>query len=98
MQAGMCEPYWANWGWHRVQLQPADARTARACSPARGGFYLHDSTKGYTHGCIEVEGAFFDRLIRLARTGRQSRMSLKVAYKTSTTDGGTLATPAARGR
>jgi hypothetical protein len=97
MRAGRCEPFWANWGWRRVQLQPADARTARACSPARGGFYLHDSTKGYTHGCIEVEGAFFDRLIRFARTGRQSRMLLKVAYRTPTTDGGTRVSASRQG-
>ncbi len=24
-----------------------------------GGFYIHDSTKGYSHGCIEVEPVFF---------------------------------------
>ena len=54
-EAGDCEDHWANWGQHRVALKPADTRTAKSCSPARGGFYLHDSTKGFTHGCIEVE-------------------------------------------
>lgn len=29
----------------------------------RSGFYLHDSTKGYTHGCIEADTEIFDHLI-----------------------------------
>ena len=28
----------------------------------RGGFYLHDSTKGYSHGCIKLDPHFFLRL------------------------------------
>ena len=96
-EAGKCEPFWANWGWHRIRLEPANTKTANACRPRRGGFYLHDSSKGYTHGCIEVEGAFFTKLIKFAKTSKQSRMVVTVAYKTSITYGGTYVPPAAAG-
>jgi hypothetical protein len=87
--AGKCEPYWANWGWRRVRLEAADTVTARACMPRRGGFYIHDSSKGYSHGCIEVDSSFFTKLMNFASHTRQRRMLLKVSYKTSTTYGGT---------
>src|SRR5579871_5822353 len=47
--AGDCERYWANWGLNRARLEPANVETLHACTPQRGGFYLHDSTKGYSH-------------------------------------------------
>ena len=31
-------------------------------------FYLHDSGKGYTHGCVEVEAQFFEVLRHAAMT------------------------------
>jgi hypothetical protein len=57
--AGRCEPFWANWGWNRIRFDAADAETISRCKPPRSGFYLHDSVKGYSHGCIEVEAKFF---------------------------------------
>ncbi|ECA7916172.1 DUF2778 domain-containing protein [Salmonella enterica subsp. enterica serovar Chichester] len=57
--AGTCEMYWANWGYNRIRLESADEKTRKACGGKRGGFYIHDSTKGYSHGCIEVEPVFF---------------------------------------
>lgn len=54
-----CEAFWANWGDYRVRLEPrADTKTR-----GRGGFYLHDSSKGYTHGCIETGQALFTELL-----------------------------------
>jgi hypothetical protein len=94
-EAGECEPYWANWGFHRVRIEPADDLTKRRCSHRRAGFHIHDSTKGFTHGCIEVEGAFFSVLhavasrIRHSRTARASLL-LRVAYVPGRpTNGGT---------
>jgi hypothetical protein len=52
------------WGCHRVRLEPVDPRSM--CS--RDGFYIHDSVKGYTKGCIETEHQFFVDLIRYAQT------------------------------
>lgn len=62
--AGACEVFWANWGHRRVRLHPADAATRARCSGSRSGFYIHDSTKGYSHGCIEVE-VFFNHFVAL---------------------------------
>lgn len=90
--AGSCETYWANWGRYRARLEPADIKTRNACSPIRGGFYLHDSTKGYSHGCIEIEPRFFSVLRSRATTALRSHFILKVMYVPGrTTNGGTRA-------
>jgi hypothetical protein len=91
--AGGCEPYWANWGWNRARMEPADAATKTRCSPLmRGGFYLHDSTKGFSHGCIEVESRIFLFLRTHLKQRRGKSLVLKVAYVPGrTTNGGTKA-------
>jgi hypothetical protein len=98
-EAGQCELTLANWGRNRIRLTPADFATAHACARPRGGFYLHDSTKGFSHGCIEVEGRFFDALRRLITTFRTTRAAhpdklyLLVKYLPGrSTNGGTFAT------
>lgn len=88
--AGSCDPYWANWGNNRVRMEPADDRTRRTCKPSRGGFYMHDSTKGFSHGCIEIEGRVFPLLRQRAKAGVQ-RMFIEVKYVPGrATNGGTL--------
>lgn len=88
--AGNCEPFWANWGSNRARLEPADAQTQHACSPTRGGFYLHDSTKGYSHGCIEVEPSFFTALRVRAKSAVRGYFVLRVKYVSGRpTNGGT---------
>jgi len=88
--AGVCEPYWANWGNNRVRFEPADDVTKRSCLPIkRGGFYLHDSTKGYSHGCIEVEGAFFTQLRAYIKINKEKRLKLQIKYSGGSTYGGT---------
>lgn len=90
--AGVCEPYWANWGNNRVRFEPADVATKHACLPiTRGGFYLHDSTKGYSHGCIEVSRVFFDQLRTFIKNNSKSRLNLQIKYVGGTTYGGTKA-------
>lgn len=96
--AGACEPFWVNWGRNRVALTPMDRITKLKCNPRRGGFYLHDSTKGYTHGCIEVEGRFFEVLrsfirgMKAHRVPRVSSLTLIVRYLPGqSTNGGTAA-------
>ncbi len=82
-----CEDYWEQWGHHRVRIEPANQTTKAKCRGKRRGFYLHDSTKGYSKGCIEVETEFFDKLIK--RIG-QGKLYLKVDYREGfKTDGGT---------
>jgi hypothetical protein len=88
-QAGACEPYWSNWGRNRVRIDAADSKTRSACKPRRSGFYLHDSHKGFSHGCIEVEVTFFDRLYKYAKKSPGRSMSVYVDYAHATTYGGT---------
>lgn len=89
--AGSCEPYWQNWGNNRVRMEPADTATKIRCSPlTRGGFYLHDSTKGYSHGCIEVEGRIFAKLRDSNKSAGKSLLTIQVEYtKGKETNGGT---------
>lgn len=90
--AGQCEPYWANWGYNRVRLEPADVKTTKACTPSRGGFYIHDSSKGFSHGCIEVERRFFSTLRARATTNLTGYFLLHVRYVAGrVTNGGTRA-------
>jgi RHS repeat-associated protein len=46
------------WGKNRAYLEPQKGTNTKN----RGSFYLHDSTKGFTHGCIETESGLFDQL------------------------------------
>ena len=88
--AGKCEIYWANWGYNRVRFEPANLSTKIKCSPQRNGFYLHDSTKGYSHGCIEVEDRFFNQLRRFAKNKSKNRLTMRVVYSDQIkTNGGT---------
>jgi hypothetical protein len=89
--AGSCEPYWANWGRNRARMEPADIPTKIRCSPLmRGGFYLHDSTKGYSHGCIEVESKIFPFMHAYHKTTQKSTLIIKVFYVDGRpTNGGT---------
>lgn len=90
--AGSCEAYWANWGQNRARMEPADTQTRIACNPVRSGFYLHDSTKGFSHGCIEVEHRFFPILRSKAKSSSRSYFILKVNYVPArVTNGGTRA-------
>jgi hypothetical protein len=80
---GVEEPYYA-WGNNRVRLTPISTSVGH-----RGGFYLHDSRKGDSHGCIEVASPFFTLLRRYAvesgtmsPTGGSNKawLSLEVKY------------------
>jgi hypothetical protein len=89
--AGECEPYWAQWGQNRARMEPADTSTLNKCIPViRGGFYLHDSTKGFSHGCIEVEMKLFVQLRIYNQKTKKKRLVLKVNYgKGDSTNGNT---------
>lgn len=75
--AGSCEDYWANWGFHRAGLIPFSGMVA----PHRSGFYLHDSSKGFTHGCVETEQKFFsERLYPFVAKSAGAKLMLSVKY------------------
>jgi hypothetical protein len=97
--AGECEPYWALWGVFRVRFEPADSQTMQRCKTWRGGFYLHDSVKGFTHGCIEVATNFFMELLsylaamRAGRVAKRGKLTVSVRYVAErATNGGTKKT------
>lgn len=78
-----CERFWINWGKNRIRLEPANAITKQRLKEfgGRGGFYIHDSTKGYSHGCIETETRFFDDLYeKYGKNGLKNSMLLRVNY------------------
>ena len=86
-----CTPYWNNWGSNRVQIDAYDTKARKACHGRRDGFYIHDSAKGFSHGCIEVKHDFFKKLYALVNSDPENRlMLLNVDYsRTKTTLGDT---------
>ena len=70
-----------NWGTMRVRLAPTSGNMFK-----RDGFYLHNSHKGFSHGCIEVgstfEGTdfFSSLLLRASELRSGSKLSLRVTY------------------
>lgn len=88
--AGDCESNWANWGNNRVRFEPNDDATKAKCNPYRSGFYLHDSIKGFSSGCIEIEQHFFDALRTYIKSSTGKKLFLNINYTVgSTTYGGT---------
>lgn len=83
------------WGKNRVRLNLVQLFHPKETGH-RGGFYLHDSVKGFTHGCIEVSPAFFKLLRKFAEQEAKKKngvkkMTLLVKYpsKTASTYGET---------
>lgn len=86
------------WGPDRVRLRIETIFDQK--NRGRDGFYLHDSTKGFSHGCVETDGNFFQRLrdyvaLPLKTRGPKARLYVLVKYPAAdaTTYGGTKVTP-----
>ncbi len=79
----------SNWGSNRVRL--ARVQLFSKNTAHRGGFYIHDSSKGFTHGCIEVGSGFFDVLREYAKNNNKklATLGLLVLYTDDTTSGKT---------
>ena len=76
------KPKYPSWGTLRVKLTPVSGNMG-----SRVGFYLHNSHKGYSSGCIEVGTTpmgvdFFTTLLRYATatTRRPEQLTLRVKY------------------
>ena len=67
------------WGTIRARLTPSSETNTFG----RSNFYLHNSHKGYSHGCIEVGKGFFPKLINYAQT--HSSIKIIVNYPTPNT-------------
>jgi hypothetical protein len=83
-----------DWGCHRVRL--SKIRLSEPKCEQRDGFYIHDSTKGYSAGCIETEHRFFEQLIQFAKSqpakGGTRSLLLVVDYSAQTAKGASATT------
>jgi len=68
------------WGTNRARLDPAPNTDTQG----RSNFYLHDSTKGFSHGCIETGTGLFDQLRTYRAAGNKS-IEVMVKYQSGTT-------------
>ncbi|OXA75356.1 hypothetical protein B0A58_08860 [Flavobacterium branchiophilum NBRC 15030 = ATCC 35035] len=67
------------WGTVRASLSPSSGTKTFG----RSSIYLHDSHKGFSHGCIEVGKRFFPKLINYSQT--HSSIRVIVNYPTANT-------------
>ena len=81
---------YAAWGKNRARLEPIEVTGATAKDRDLNSFYFHDSEKGYSHGCTEVESALFTKLREYREEGNQS-IEVMVDYpnRNHRTNGGT---------
>ncbi|EOG6908182.1 RHS repeat domain-containing protein, partial [Flavobacterium psychrophilum] len=79
-----------DWGENRAYLSPENVTGATSKDRDISSFYLHDSEKGYTHGCTEVEKSLFKQLETYKKDGN-SEIKVIVQYpdKNASTNGGT---------
>lgn len=72
------------WGSMRARLNPISGKMY-----GRHSFYLHNSHKGFSHGCIEVGGNFFGRLIKYGQSYSSIRLTVRYPSMNTSTYGGT---------
>ncbi|MBS1927750.1 MAG: hypothetical protein IT254_07365 [Chitinophagaceae bacterium] len=83
-----------NWGTNRAYLSPVKVTGATSKDRDITSFYLHDSEKGYTHGCTEVQTELFDKLAEYKKAGNE-KIDVIVQYpdKNASTNGRKKKTP-----
>ncbi|GAA4489077.1 hypothetical protein GCM10023094_50040 [Rhodococcus olei] len=82
-----------NWGTMRVKLNPLQGDMHK-----RDGFYIHNSRKGYSHGCIEVAPSgdgvdFFAALLAYSNDPKKKqylKLRVKYSYPAQDTVGNTF--------
>ena len=81
---------YSEWGNNRAALIPDNITGATNAERDNTSYYFHDSTKGYTHGCTEVESELFDKLNEYINAGNV-KIDVIVKYPSSNhvTNGGT---------
>ena len=75
--------YLNDWGTWRAKLDPIDGKSRYG----RYSFYLHDSNKGETSGCVESCSNLKDDLLNLRQSGVDS-VEFWINYTDATTNGG----------
>lgn len=72
------------WGTWRARLDPVKLKI----KTTRHNFYLHNSKKGFTHGCIETCDALYNIFVQYHNEG-VTAIDVLVNYTTQSTYGGT---------
>ena len=78
---------YSDWGKHRAKLDPI--YVSGASTRDNNSFYMHDSVKGYTHGCLEVEDNFFDDLMEYGKDNSRIDVIIEYPGPEHNTNGGT---------
>lgn len=76
---------WGSWRARLISKKGTDTKK-------RTSFYLHNSHKGYTHGCIETCDDLLEEMKRLRKDGQEA-LDVRVSYQDKTTKGGTFSPP-----
>jgi RHS repeat-associated protein len=76
--------WYPGWGTWRAALTPRPGTRTYG----RGSFYLHNSHKGFTHGCIETCDDMLNELLNYQNSGHPS-IPVIVNYGSTSTNGGT---------
>lgn len=63
-------------------------RSEREARATRHNFCLHNSTKGYTHGCVETCDQLYNRFVNYHNKGLGG-IDVMIDYTTNSTYGGT---------
>ncbi|SRR6266478_835177 len=74
--------YPEGWGTWRARLEKVRVNSSR------DNFYLHNSAKGYTHGCVETCDGLYDRFAKYRQQSVGSIL-VNIRYTTDSTNGGT---------
>lgn len=80
----------SDWGSNRAYLYPIKVTGATTKERDNDTYYLHDSQKGFTHGCTECETEIFTRLKEYRKAGNKD-IDVVVKYPSPEhkTNGGT---------
>ena len=73
-----------NWGSMRARITQISGN-----SFGRDNFYIHNSTKGFSHGCLEVGSGFFPRLLEYQKHYGTINLTVKYPSSNSSTLGKT---------
>jgi RHS repeat-associated protein len=78
------EVSYPGWGTWRAKLNPK----SKTDTKKRSSFYLHNSKKGYSHGCIETCDGLLKAMKEYRDAGNKG-IDVRVGYSDSSTYGGT---------
>jgi RHS repeat-associated protein len=81
---------YSEWGKHRAKLEPVSV--TGASNRDNNSFYIHDSEKGFTHGCIEIEKEFFNDLMEYGDDNSKIDVIIEYPGPDHNTNGGTKKT------